>query len=361
MQITSINEADNKVIYNDYLQNITGHKKDEKYRFAISITLILIIILFVIFVLSFTLGRYCIKINDLIITIYQRIIGDPNINMTNYRIVMYIRFPRIMLTMLVGASLSASGAVYQSLFQNPMASPDILGCSNGAATGAAIAILLNFSKIGITLVSFFCSLLSIFLVYIIANRFHSNKVLNLILSGIMISSIFSAITSYIKLIADPSNKLPAITYWLMGSFSGITLKELNYAIIPIVVTLIFLIKISWQLNTLSLSEDEAKSLGVNIKLYRIIFIIISTILTATSVAFSGTIGYVGLCVPHFSRKIIGNNNQYLIPISAINGAIFLLIVDNISRNLLISEIPIGILTSFIGAPFFIILLMRKDS
>ena len=281
--------------------------------------------------------------------------------MTNYRIITNIRLPRIMLAMLVGAALSTSGAIYQSLFQNPMASPDILGCSNGAATGAAIAILLNLSKVGVTAVSFCCSLLSIFLVYIIANRFHSNKILNLILSGIMVSSIFSAITSYIKLIADPSNKLPAITYWLMGSFSGITLTEVYYAIIPISVSLIILMRISWKLNILSLSEEEAKSLGVNTKLYRIIFIVISTILTATAVAFSGTIGYVGLCVPHFSRKIIGNNNQYLIPISAINGAIFLLIVDNISRNLLVSEIPIGILTSFIGAPFFIILLMKKDN
>lgn len=326
----------------------------------IKINILLIIILIIIFAFSFTIGRYSINIKDFFITIFKTITNDKTLNMTNFRIIFYIRLPRILLAILVGMSLSVSGTIYQSLFQNPMASPDILGCSNGAATGAAIAILIGLSKVGITATSFVFSLFSIFLVYIIANRFTNNKILNLILSGIMVSSIFSAITSYIKLIADPSNKLPAITYWLMGSFSGFRIKELPFVVIPIIISFIILLKLSWQLNILSLSEEEAKSLGVNTKLLRAIFIIIATILTATSVAFSGTIGYVGLVIPHLSRKMIGNNNQYLIPVSAINGAIFLLLVDNVSRNLLTSEIPIGILTSFIGAPFFIILLSKRD-
>ena len=340
--------------------NLGIKKTSYKNGHFIKISFILIVILLFIFLFSFTIGRYSLNIGDLLETILKTITNDKSLNMTNYRIIFYIRLPRILLAMLVGLSLSVSGTIYQSLFKNPMASPDILGCSNGAATGAAIAILFGLSKIGITAVSFVFSLFTIFLVYIIANRFTNNKILNLILSGIMVSSIFSAITSYIKLIADPSNKLPTITYWLMGSFSGFTLKELPFVAIPVIISFILILKISWQLNILSLNDEEAKSLGINIKLLRAIFIILATILTATSVAFSGTIGYVGLVIPHFSRKIIGNNNQYLIPVSAINGAIFLLLVDNVSRNLLASEIPIGILTSFIGAPFFIILLSKRE-
>lgn len=326
----------------------------------LKLNFILIIILIVIFAFSFTIGRYSINIKEFFITIFKTITNDKTLNMTNFRIIFYIRLPRILLAILVGSSLSVSGTIYQSLFQNPMASPDILGCSNGAATGAAVAILIGLSKVGITATSFIFSLFSIILVYLIASRFTSNKILNLILSGIMVSSIFSALTSYLKLIADPSNKLPAITYWLMGSFAGFRLKELPFVAIPILISFFILLKLSWKLNILSLSEEEAKSLGINTKLLRTVFIIIATILTATTVAFSGTIGYVGLVIPHLSRKLIGNNNQYLIPISAVTGAIFLLLVDNVSRNLLASEIPIGILTSFIGAPFFIILLSKRD-
>lgn len=334
----------------------------QKYSrsYYLKLIIILIIVLIALFVFSFTIGRYNISINDFIITIHKLITGKTDINKTFYRIIFYVRMPRIILAIFVGAALSVSGAIYQSLFQNPMASPDILGCSNGAATGAAIAILLDFSKNFITLNAFIFSLLTIFLVYLIGHRASGNRIVNLILAGIMISSIFSAITSTIKLVADPNNKLPEITYWLMGSLSGFTNSEIPYAIIPIIISLVITYLLRWKLNILSLGKEEATSLGVNVKLYRLIYVILATILTATSISFSGTIGYVGLVIPHLSRKLIGNNNNYLIPVSMLLGSIFLLLVDNVSRNFLSTEIPIGILTAIIGAPFFLYLICRKE-
>lgn len=342
------------------MSNIINSKEKygrENYLFVLYL-LIILLILTIIF--SFLIGRYEISLNDFLNTINKLIFDKNNVNPIYYNIVFKIRFPRIFLAILVGASLSVSGAIYQSLFQNPMASPDILGCTNGAAAGAALAILFGFSKLGITFISFLFSLITIFLVYFIGNRALGNRTSNLILSGIIISSIFSSITSYIKLIADSSDKLPAITYWLMGSLSGFTNNEIPFVLIPIIIILFFVYLLRWQLNLLSLGEEEAMSMGVNVKIMRLLFIIFATILTAVSVAFSGSIAYVGLVIPHFSRKLIGNNNLYLIPISGVLGALFLLIVDNISRNLLSTEIPIGILTSIIGAPFFLYLISRKE-
>jgi iron complex transport system permease protein len=177
----------------------------------------------------------------------------------------------------------------------------------------------------------------------------------------MVSSLFSAGTSYIKLVADPSNQLPAITYWLMGSLSGTRLKDVGFAVIPMVIGLAPIFLIRWRMNLLTINEEEAKSMGVNTKLLRFAVIVCATFITAASVACSGMIGWVGLVIPHLSRKIVGNNCRYLIPASMIFGAFFLLLVDNISRNLLATEIPIGILTAFIGAPFFIYLMMQKEN
>ena len=226
---------------------------------------------------------------------------------------------------------------------------------------AALAILLGFSRTGITLMAFVFSLLTVALVYLIGMKTRGSRVVSILLAGVMVSSLFSAGTSYIKLVADPSNELPAITYWLMGSLSGTRLSDVGFALIPMLIGAVPLLLLRWRINILTLGEEEAATLGVNTGLLRLIVVLCATFLTAASVAVSGMIGWVGLVIPHMSRKLVGNDCRVLLPASMIMGAGFLLLVDNVSRNLLATEIPIGILTAFVGAPFFIYLMTRKES
>jgi iron complex transport system permease protein len=260
---------------------------------------------------------------------------------------------------MVGACLSAAGAAYQGVFQNPMASPDILGAAQGAAFGAALGILAGGGGNLISLFAFVSSLLTVALVFFISRRARGKQVLTLILSGIMVSSLFSAGTSFIKLVADPANQLPSITYWLMGSLSGAGMSNVAFLAVSMLVGLTPLMLLRWRLNLLSLSDDEAKSMGINTGAIRLVVIAAATFITAASVSVSGMIGWVGLVIPHLCRRLVGNDYKYLIPASVLFGAVFLLIVDNVSRNLLASEIPIGILTAFVGAPFFLWLITRR--
>lgn len=326
----------------------------------ILIIVLLISVLLITVMISFMLGRYSVGPKELFSILFSRVIPIDSFWSEQMEIVVFnIRMPRILMACLVGCCLSAAGAAYQGVFQNPMAAPDILGASSGAAFGAALSILLGASSRAIMASAFLFSLVTVGLVYVISLRTKGNKVIGLILSGIMIGSLFSAGTSFIKLVADPSNQLPAITYWLMGSLSGTTKKDLALAVFPMALGLIGLFVLRWRINILTLGDDEAKTIGVNTNLVRLSVIICSTLITAASVSVSGMIGWVGLVIPHLSRKVIGNNFRYLMPASMVFGAIFLLIVDNISRNLLAVEIPLGILTAFVGAPFFIYLITRK--
>ena len=273
--------------------------------------------------------------------------------------VVHIRLPRILLACMVGGCLATAGTAYQSVFRNPMAAPDILGASSGACFGAALAILLGFSRSSVTVLAFGSSLLSVALVYAIARRTRGNQVMSILLAGVMIGSLFSACTSYVKLVADPSNQLPEITYWLMGNLSGSRLKDVSFAVIPMLIGLVPLYILRWRINLLTLVPDipaAKKELQRKMNAYNNC----ATVLTAVSVAVSGMIGWVGLVIPHLSRKLVGNDCRYLLPVSTIFGAIFLLLVDNVSRNLLAVEIPIGILTAFVGAPFFLYLMTRKE-
>lgn len=275
-------------------------------------------------------------------------------------VVINIRLPRILLSCLVGCCLSSAGAAYQSVFQNPMAAPDILGASSGAAFGAALAILLGLPARAITLFAFVSSLATVLVVYLVGQRAPGKRVVNLILAGIMISSLFSAGTSFIKLVADPSNQLPAITYWLMGSLSGARLSDISFVIAPMALGLLPLLLLRWRMNILTLGDDEARTMGVQPNRLRLVVVLCSTLVTAASVSVSGMIGWVGLVIPHLSRRLVGSDHRYLVPATMLLGASFLLLVDNVSRNLLATEIPIGILTAFIGAPFFLNLILRRE-
>ncbi len=328
-------------------------------------------VLIVCIIGSVVLGRYPIGLKDTFSILTYRLMewlrsaGLPYISLevfwtkTQEALLLNHRLPRIILACLVGCCLSAAGASYQGVFQNPMAAPDILGASSGAAFGAALAILLGLNDFMIMIFAFASSMLTVLLVIYVGNQAKGKRVLGLILAGIMIGSLVSSGTSFIKLVADPSDQLPAITYWLMGSLNGTTPQDVCFVVWPMLIGLVPLFLLRWRVNILTLGDEEARTMGVNAKKLRTIVILCATLITAASVSVSGMIGWVGLVIPHLTRRIVGNNYKYLMPASMLFGAVFLLLVDDISRNLLATEIPIGILTSMIGAPFFIYL-MSKD-
>ncbi|NLB29126.1 MAG: iron ABC transporter permease [Clostridiales bacterium] len=338
---------------------------------AIAAMLFLLMIIGIL--VSSTLGRYDISTRELLFALRDWFSGklssltggaikathSDEVSDQMRAILFNVRLPRIFLACMVGCSLSAAGAAYQGVFQNPMAAPDILGASSGAAMGAALAILLELSSQMVMIFAFIASMITISLVMFISTMARGNKVLRIILAGIMMSSLCNAVTSFIKLVADPNSILPEITYWMMGSLAKTRPDSVWFAAIPMVIGIIPLLLIRWRINLLTLSDSEAKTMGVNVALVRVVVIICATLVTAASVSVSGLIGWVGLVVPHFARRLVGNNYRHLLPVSMLIGAIFLLIVDNVSRNLLMTEIPIGILTAVVGAPFFIWLITRR--
>ena len=331
---------------------------ETKHRLAVAV---LAAALMVCILASFTLGRYAVPPKELL-GILGSHLGLPIGRFWTARMeaaVWNIRLPRVLLSVLVGACLAAAGASYQGVFQNPMASPDILGASAGAGFGAALAILLGLSSIGITLGAFFMSLVTVALVFTVSRYAKGERVLGLVLAGIMVSSLFQSGTSFIKLAADPNNQLPQITFWLMGSLSGARWQELGFVILPMLAGLIPLLALRWQLNVITMGDDEARAMGVNAPRIRLVIVVCSTLVTASAVSVSGMIGWVGLVVPHMLRRVVGSDYRHLLPASMLGGGLFLLLVDNVSRSL--TGIPIGILTSFIGAPFFLWMITgRRD-
>jgi len=271
-----------------------------------------------------------------------------------------VRLPRILLAVMVGCCLASAGAAFQGTFQNPLVSPDILGASQGAAFGAALAILAGCGAFMVSLSAFCFAIVTVLLVLLVSSRAKGNRVLVVVLAGVMISSLFSAGVSFTKLVADPMDDLPAITYWLMGSLTGAKLDmTLAMVAVPMFIGLALIFALRWKINILTMGDDEASTMGINVKVIRIIIILAATLVTASSVAVSGMIGWVGLVVPHLCRMIVGCDYRKLLPCSMLVGANFLLIVDNIARLTTTSEIPIGILTAFVGAPFFLYLITRR--
>ena len=315
--------------------------------------------LLALFLLSFVVGRYGVPLGQVVRILLSGVLPLEQTWTGNMAIaVLNVRLPRILLACLVGCGLSAAGTGSQTVFQNPMAAPDILGASSGACFGAALAILTGQGAVMITVFAFLASLLSVALVYLVGNHTRGNRVVNLLLAGIMVGSLFSACTSYIKLVADPTNQLPQITYWLMGSLSGTRMGTVRFAAVCMAVGLVPLLLLRWRMNLLTLSPDETRAMGVHTDRLRLAVILSSTVLTAAAVSVSGMIGWVGLVIPHLSRRIVGSDCRRLMPMSCLFGAAFLLLVDNMARCLTATEIPIGILTAFVGAPFFIYLMVR---
>lgn len=316
-------------------------------------------ILAILIIGSTVIGRYSIGIKEVFGILISQVTGIESYWTSSQESIFWLtRLPRIIMACLIGAALSHAGAVFQGVFQNPMAAPDILGASSGAAFGASLAMLLNLPKVYIISFSFISGLLCVFLVMFFGHKSKGKRVVGLVLSGIMVSSLFSSGTSFVKLVADPQDQLPNITYWLMGSVNKADYRGILFLVIPLIIGTVPMFLLRWRLNILSLGEEEARTLGVNTKRLRTVLILSATLVTAACVSVSGVIGWVGLVIPHLARKMIGNDYRHLLPASGLLGAAFLLLVDDVSRTVSTTEIPIGILTAFIGAPFFIYLLTK---
>ena len=307
---------------------------------------------------SVLLGRFSVTPKELFRLLLSRLTEtEPGWRDGAENVVFQIRLPRVAAAALIGAALAAAGVSYQGMFRNPMVSPDILGASTGAGFGAALAILLGAGYFGISMSAFVFGLLAVAVAYAVSCMSRTNQTIALILAGMMVSSLFSAGTSYLKLVADTQQQLPAITYWLMGSLSSIKPRDVLFLVIPVTLGLVPLLILSWRMNLLTLGEEEARSMGVNTRLLRFTVILCATLLTASSVAVSGMIGWVGLVIPHFCRMLFGYDYRRLIPAAALFGASFLIVVDDIARLATAGEIPLGILTAFVGAPIFLYLIL----
>lgn len=314
--------------------------------------------LIVVLAISLMLGRFSLSLREIWQLLLSRVMQvEASWQNGAENILFQIRLPRIAVAAMVGAALSVAGVAYQGMFRNPMVSPDILGASSGAGFGAALAILLGAGYFGISLTAFIFGMIAVFLAWIMSRFSKTNQTLAMILAGMMTASLFSAATSFVKLIADTQQQLPAITYWLMGSLSAAKQKDVLFLLIPTAIGMIPLFLLRWRLNLLTLGEEEAQTMGVHTRTLRLIVIICATLLTSASVAVSGMIGWIGLVIPHFCRMLFGYDYRRLIPGAAVFGAAFLVLVDDIARLVASSEIPLGILTAFVGAPIFFYLIV----
>lgn len=324
------------------------------------IDLFFICLLFGSIVFAICVGKYPVSPNESISILSHRLFGlKSSLPEMTQNVVMGLRVPRIFAAVIVGAALSMSGAAYQGIFKNPLVSPDFLGVSSGACIGAALAILFSLSTVFISVFAFAGGIIAVLLTVSIPVLIKNRSNIVLVLSGIIVGSALSSVFGFIKYIADPDTQLASITYWTMGSFSYIKLTDLLVVLAVIIVPAILLIFLSWWIDVLSLGEDEARSLGANVKLVRGLAIVCATLLTAGSVCIAGTISWVGLIIPHFGRILVGPSNRRLIPLCGILGGFFMLLVDTLTRTIGIEEMPVSILTGIIGAPFYAFLLFRQ--
>lgn len=337
-----------------------AHEKSLASKRGDFIILMLGVLVVVIACISLLLGRYPINPIEAVSMLINCVIPiDQTWTDQQATLFFNVRLPRILLALMVGCCLSVAGAAYQGTFQNPLVSPDILGASQGAAFGAAVAILLGFAGFMVSASAFCFALFTVFLVLIISSRAKGNHMMVVVLAGVMVSSLFQAGVSYTKLVADPTDELADITYWLMGSLTGAKMSQVEMVFPILLVGCVVLFILRWRINILTMGDDEASTMGVNARVTRVVVLIAATVITAACVSVTGIIGWVGLVVPHLCRMLIGADYKKLIPASMLMGASFLLLVDDIARLATTAEIPIGVLTAFVGAPFFLYLITRK--
>ena len=287
-------------------------------------------------------GRMSVPIGEVLSALRTALTGGSTSNVQNYSIVINLRLPRILMAIIVGAGLSCAGNTYQSLFSNPLATPDILGVTSGTCVSCSI--------LETQLIALVFGLISVCFTLKIAGKSDGRSMVYLVLAGTIASSLFNALGSLLKYTADPQDKLPEITYWLMGSFTSASYQKILIGCPLIVAGIIIIYLLRWRLNILSLSDDEARASGINIKQTRMLFIVASTLVTASAVSMCGQVGWIGLLIPHASRMLVGSNNRYVVPLSLSLGASFMILIDTLSRSISIIELPLSILTAIIGAP-----------
>lgn len=314
--------------------------------------IISIVAMILVFLIALTIGRFQITPQALI----NIVTGNVNDYQIEYNVLVKLRIPRTLMALLVGIALALSGLVYQETFQNRLVSPDLLGVSSGASVGVALGLLMGLPLLAINLTGFLFGIIAMITTLFLARIFKSRTPTILILAGVIISGFMSSVLSIIKTFANTETVLPNITYWLLGSFDKTEMSDIAIIAPIVIIGAAILLVIRWKINIISLGEEEAITKGVNYKMYRLIIIMIATLLTAASVSFAGVIGWVGLVIPHIVRIIIGRNTKYTIPLSITFGAIFMMISDVLSRSIFQAEIPLSAVTGFIGLPIFILIL-----
>ncbi len=311
-----------------------------------------------IFLLSFLVGYYPLTPGQIFRAFLSRL-GFQVSLVPNAVTIFNIRLPRILSAALIGASLSVAGATYQGMFRNPLVSPDILGVSSGASLGAAFAILCGAANWVVQIAAFAGGVAAVAASYLISRKSAHSQTLSLVLTGSMIMALCNAGVTMIKYVADPNDVLQQITFWLMGSLTKTDMDSFTWAFPPMAIGLAAILLLRWRLNLLTLDDEEARSLGINIRRYRKIFIVASTLLSAAAVCLGGLIGWVGLMIPHMARALVGSDYNRVIPASAMMGAGYLMLMDDLARSILSMELPIGVVTSIFGAPFFVYLILKR--
>ncbi len=311
---------------------------------------------------SLGLGRYPVPFDHVVGILASRILPiEPYWSATDVRVVEIIRFPRILLALVSGGGLAVCGAVLQGLFRNPLVGPQIIGVSSGAGFGGALALLVFENQMMTMLSAFVFGLGAMVLVYVMSRSQGRSPVLMLVLSGVIASAFFSALTSLIKYVADPYDKLPAIVVWLMGSFASATYQTFWLAAVPIIVTGFLLNGMRFRINVISLGDEEAETLGINVDRTRWLLLTGVTLISSAVVSAAGIVGWVGLVVPHIARMLVGADHRALLPASALIGGMYTVLIDTLCRTATAAEIPLGIITAIVGAPVFGILLKKTQA
>ena len=311
-------------------------------------------------VVSLCVGRFSVDLSTTLAILTSPFTHiDPTWTDNEYNVIMNIRLPRLLGAFLVGGALALSGASYQGVFQNPLVSPDILGVSHGACVGAALSILLYLNTWQVQIFAFVGGLITVFATVSIPKLMRRQSNIVMVLSGVIVGGFMSSILGLMKYVADPDTQLAEITYWQLGSIAKVGFETLAYTAPVMAIAAAVLIAMRWRLNVISLGEDEARSLGVDIRRERNIIIVAATVLTASAVSLAGTIGWVGLIIPHVTRRIVGSDNKRLIPTVILVAAAFMILVDLFARNISGFEIPLGVLTGLVGAPIFGYILVKQ--
>lgn len=324
-------------------------------RKTLLISLISLAVLVLVFFLALLIGRYHISLE----AFWQVLTCNDTVDAIDKSVILTLRLPRTIVALLVGVALSLSGLVYQETFQNKLVSPDFLGVSTGAGFGATIAIIMGLTGLLVSFTAFLFGIITMLITVFVAKIFKSNSQTTLLLSGIIVGGFMSAGISFVKFMADTDKQLGEIVYWLLGTFSKATMKDV-WILLPIViigVAVLFVIR--WRINIVALGRSEATTLGLNYTFYRGLIIVISTLLTAAAVAYSGIVGWIGLIIPHLVRLLVGRDAKKTIPLTILLGAIFTIICDIISRSFTASEIPLSAVTGFLGTPIFIVVLYAR--